>query len=684
MPAAERGQPDSRASSRAPRCCSTGTTDDRQEQVVLAYQRYGRGKALALPVQDSWIWQMDATMPVEDMTHATFWRRLVRWLVDGVPDPGEPSRPTLDRVEPGEPVQAHRRGRRPGVRRGERRAGRRAGHRRRRARRSRCRWSGPSRRTASTAATFVPDEPGSYEIKRDGDARRQGARHEHACTCARRPATASTSTRRCARRCSSAIAEETGGRFFTPANAASLPEAISYSGRGVTVVEERDLWDMPIAPAAAARPDRRRVGATGARGGSHERGPGRRASRLRRVRAGSLVGARPALLAARPRRRAAQDTHLLVITGVGGDDEHAKQFHKWATTVVDAAKKRGVPDANITYLGEQARAGPGAHHGRSTRENVTKAFTDLAATRASRTTRCSSCSSATAASTARRRRSTCPARTSRPHDYATLLDKLAAAAHRLRQHRELERRVPRSRSPARAARSSRRRKTGGERNETRFAEFFVEAFDGDGADRDRNGRVSVLEAFDYAKTKVVGAYEQGGHILTEHATLDDGSEGKLAATQFLAPQRSRTAAADGRRRPGAARAASSSATRSSSRSTSCGCKKDSMDPAQYEQQLEKLLTDLALKTRRSASSRPRNEDALVVALALLAGAAAAGARRGPGAPAVRLAGAADRAESAVRRPVHVRRGCATVRRLHVSCRSGFPGRTTTRSASGTS
>ena len=32
---------------------------------------------------------------------------------------------------------------------------------------------------------------------------------------------------------------------FTPANAASLPEAISYSGRGVTVVEERELWDMP-------------------------------------------------------------------------------------------------------------------------------------------------------------------------------------------------------------------------------------------------------------------------------------------------------------------------------------------------------------------------------------------------------------------------------------------------------
>ena len=56
------------------------------------------------------------------------------------------------------------------------------------------------------------------------------------------------------------VAEETGGQFFTPANAASLPEAISYSGRGVTVVEERDLWDMPIILIAPAGAYRRRMG----------------------------------------------------------------------------------------------------------------------------------------------------------------------------------------------------------------------------------------------------------------------------------------------------------------------------------------------------------------------------------------------------------------------------------------
>ncbi len=82
----------------------TGTTDTQQEQVVLAYQRYGRGKALAFPIQDSWLWKMDAAVPVEDMTHATFWRRLVRWLVDGVPDPVNITT-SIDRVEPGEPLK---------------------------------------------------------------------------------------------------------------------------------------------------------------------------------------------------------------------------------------------------------------------------------------------------------------------------------------------------------------------------------------------------------------------------------------------------------------------------------------------------------------------------------------------------------------------------------------------------
>jgi len=42
------------------------------------------------------------------------------------------------------------------------------------------------------------------------------------------------------------IADETGGRFFRANEADELADAISYSGRGITVVEQRELWDMPI------------------------------------------------------------------------------------------------------------------------------------------------------------------------------------------------------------------------------------------------------------------------------------------------------------------------------------------------------------------------------------------------------------------------------------------------------
>lgn len=221
----------------------TGTTDTRQEQVVLAYQRYGRGKSLAFPIQDSWLWKMDAAVPVEDMTHATFWRRLVRWLVDGVPDPVNITT-SIDRVEPGEPLKLSAEVVDPAfveVNDAQVLAT----------------VTSPSGKTSEVPlewtvtkdgeykGQFVPDEAGTYEVRtaavRDG--KELGATTMHA-----RASAGDAEYFDAAMRSSllTRVAEETGGQFFTPSNAASLPEAINYSGRGVTVVEERDLWDMPI------------------------------------------------------------------------------------------------------------------------------------------------------------------------------------------------------------------------------------------------------------------------------------------------------------------------------------------------------------------------------------------------------------------------------------------------------
>ena len=95
------------------------------------------------------------------------------------------------------------------------------------------------------AAAFTPDEAGSYEVKvaaiRDQKDLGSSALHVRASA-------GDTEFFDAGMRASllERIADETGGRFFVPANAGSLLEAISYSGRGVTVVDERELWDMPV------------------------------------------------------------------------------------------------------------------------------------------------------------------------------------------------------------------------------------------------------------------------------------------------------------------------------------------------------------------------------------------------------------------------------------------------------
>jgi hypothetical protein len=42
------------------------------------------------------------------------------------------------------------------------------------------------------------------------------------------------------------VAEETGGRYYTPQTVSNLVEDLKYTGAGVTLTEERDLWDMPF------------------------------------------------------------------------------------------------------------------------------------------------------------------------------------------------------------------------------------------------------------------------------------------------------------------------------------------------------------------------------------------------------------------------------------------------------
>jgi uncharacterized membrane protein len=219
-----------------------GSGDGVTDQPILTFQRYGRGKAIALTVNDSWQWQMHHDIPLEDLTHELFWRRLLRWLVSYVPDqvaiatdksryaPGESVVLTAEvdddrflkmnnarvqatvRTPAGDPVEIP------------------------------LEWTVD--KDGEYRASFLPVENGIYEVA--VEAEREGVvvgtaksffetedlDDEYFQAEMRAPLL-------------DRIARETGGKFYRPDTVARLPEDMSYTEGGATVRERRDLWDMP-------------------------------------------------------------------------------------------------------------------------------------------------------------------------------------------------------------------------------------------------------------------------------------------------------------------------------------------------------------------------------------------------------------------------------------------------------
>ena len=299
------------------------------------------------------------------------------------------------------------------------------------------------------------------------------------------------------------------------------------------------------------------------------------------------------LLIAAGRTAWAQDAHLLVVTGVSGDDEHAQAFHRWALIIINAAKsKDGVPDANITYLGERTETDPAHIRARSTKENVESAVGTIAA-KAKPDDSVIVVLIGHGTFDGKNASFNLPGPDLTVADWDKLLGKLAkqrvAFANTAPASGAF---LPAIAGPGRTIVTA--TKTGGERNETRFAEFFVTAFGDTAADSDRNGHVSVLEAFTYAKDKVVRAFQADGLLLTEHATLDDGSG--LAASLYLTAHPS-DAGLSVDRTDAVLAALADEREAIQKQIDGLKLRKDTMDAARYEQDMEKLLTDLALKTK---------------------------------------------------------------------------------------
>ena len=297
---------------------------------------------------------------------------------------------------------------------------------------------------------------------------------------------------------------------------------------------------------------------------------------------------------ATPIAASAQSTHLLIVVGLGGDEEHGALFDKWgAKLAAVATDKLGVPAAQVVSL-----SGPQA-----TRAAIVKAFGALA-------------TQSTADDTVvivlfgfgtfdgQVAKFNLPGPDMTPADFAPLL------AH-LRSRRIVFVDTTSSSAPFVEALSGPGRviiaaAQAGQHYATLFGGPFVDAFADPAADADHDGKVSILEAFQYARTQVAAQYTREGLMPLENPVLDDNGDkegsqepgpqakdGKTAAVLSLGSINQEALPADPK-----LRALYLERQDLERRIDSLKLMKGSMDPAKYEQELENLATELALKTRQ--------------------------------------------------------------------------------------
>jgi hypothetical protein len=290
----------------------------------------------------------------------------------------------------------------------------------------------------------------------------------------------------------------------------------------------------------------------------------------------------------------AQETHVAVIVGLAGDPEHGELFQRWAKTLADHATGRlGIPRDRVISLTEKA-----------TKDGVEKALAAMAARAgADDTVFIILFGHGTFDGKIAKFNLTGPDMT--PADFAAALKpfnsrKLVFVNTASASAPFVEALAGPGRTIVSATRS------GAEKFSTLFGGFFVDALASDSADADKNKRISVLEAFNAAKAEVARAYEKQGIMVTEHAVLEDGGDGQGSLDPSPDGKDGRVAAILSLGTPASAlvlpedpklRQLYQERRELESRIESLKLLKGSMDPAKYSAELEKLVTDLALKTR---------------------------------------------------------------------------------------
>jgi hypothetical protein len=156
-------------------------------------------------------------------------------------------------------------------------------------------------------------------------------------------------------------------------------------------------------------------------------------------------------------------------------------------------------------------------------------------------------------------------------------------------------------------------RSGDENHTTIFPEYFIEALTaGSEADLDKNGEISLLEAFDYTRDRVVRFYEDAKRLRPEHPLLDDngdgegsetpspaGSDGRLASKVYLKARTSVTTVVAEPAHPLLKEKAALL-----DEIEAFKARKTQLPDAEYRQKLEELFIRLARLNRQIKTSAP--------------------------------------------------------------------------------
>ncbi len=305
-------------------------------------------------------------------------------------------------------------------------------------------------------------------------------------------------------------------------------------------------------------------------------------------------------LCAVPFAQAAQN-HLLIIGGIGGTDAYRELFAGRAARMYQAAIEAGIEEHNITLLSEAALPDTSRPHRPSDKPTILQVLRDIG-NRAQANDRIFVILIGHGNPRGNNAAFNLPGPDISASEFAEALVGLenqllvivntASASGPFINALSADGRI------IITATSS-----GREYYATLFGDYFVAAFAGGGADTDKDERVSMLEAFVFARRETQRAYDNEKQLSTEHALLDDNGDG------------------EGSREPGEFESDGALANRvylQQQPTLALGASAQLVEMMQRKQELEQSISDL----KRQRESLPRTDyyarlETLLVDLALL-------------------------------------------------------------------